>query len=248
MKTLYVISTPIGNKEDISLRAIRILSEVDVIACEDTRKTGMLLQHFRQVRPPARSDLRPGQTWMHSPALLSYYEENETKRIPEILKLLKEGKDVALVSNAGTPTISDPGYKLIIECQNLGIKIVPVPGPAALLTALVSSGLPPDKFLFLGYLPLKKGRRQKIWDLITTMHASKVFITIVIYEAPHRLIKTLKDIQENFADIDIVICRELTKIYEEVRHEKVSEAIAYFEKKRPLGEFTLLFNLNGKKR
>ena len=248
MKTLYVISTPIGNKEDISLRAIRILSEVDVIACEDTRKTGMLLQHLRQVRPPARSDLIPGQTWMNSPTLISYYEENETKRIPEILKLLKEGKDVALVSNAGTPTISDPGYKLIRECQNLGIKIVPVPGPAALLTALVSSGLPPDKFLFLGYLPLKKGRRQRIWDLITTMHANKLFITIVIYEAPHRLIKTLKDIQENFADIDIVICRELTKIYEEVRHEKVSEAIAYFEKKRPLGEFTLLFNLNGKKR
>ena len=198
MAILYLVSTPIGNLEDITLRAKRILGEVDIIACEDTRKTGVLLVKLNIPRK----------------RLLSYYEENELRRIPEIVRLLKEGKNVALVSNAGTPTISDPGFKLVRECLIQGIKVEPIPGPSAILTALVSSGLPTDKFLFLGYLPKKQGKRKK---LLENCKLSAVHYTLIFYESPHRLIETLKDLQEIFGDIEIVLCRELTKIYEEIR-------------------------------
>jgi len=225
MAILYLVSTPIGNLEDITLRAKRILGEVDIIACEDTRKTGVLLVKLNIPRK----------------RLLSYYEENELRRIPEIIRLLKEGKNVALVSNAGTPTISDPGFKLVRECLNQGMKVEAIPGSSAILTALVSSGLPTDKFLFLGYLPKKQGKRKK---LLENCKLSTVQYTLIFYESPHRLIETLKDLQEIFGDIEIVLCRELTKIYEEIRREKMSETIAYFEKTPPKGEFTLLFNFN----
>lgn len=233
MGTLYIVSTPIGNMEDITLRARRILSEVDIIACEDTRKTGMLLS-------PTRSHLVRGLTSQRRPQFLSYYEENELRRIPEIIQLLKEGKNVALVSNAGTPTISDPGFKLVRECIRDGIKIEAIPGVSAILAALVSSGLPTDKFLFLGFLPLKPSKRQVIWNLLTTMLQCTVAVTIIIYESPYKLVKTLKEMKEVFGDIDIVICRELTKIHEEIRREKVSEAIEHFERVKPKGEFTIL--------
>lgn len=225
MAILYLVSTPIGNLEDITLRAKRILGEVDIIACEDTRKTGVLLVKLNIPRK----------------RLLSYYEENELRRIPEIVRLLKEGKNVALVSNAGTPTISDPGFKLVRECLNQGMKVEAIPGPSAILTALVSSGLPTDKFLFLGYLPKKQGKRKK---LLENCKLSAVHYTLIFYESPHRLIETLKDLQEIFGDIEIVLCRELTKIYEEIKRKKISETIAYFEKTPPKGEFTLLFNFN----
>lgn len=225
MAILYLVSTPIGNLEDITLRAKRILGEVDIIACEDTRKTGVLLVKLNIPRKK----------------LLSYYEENELRRIPEIVRLLKEGKNVALVSNAGTPTISDPGFKLVRECLIQGIKVEAIPGPSAILTALVSSGLPTDKFLFLGYLPKKQGKRKK---LLENCKLSAVHYTLIFYESPHRLIETLKDLQEIFGDIEIVLCRELTKIYEEIKRKKISETIAYFEKTPPKGEFTLLFNFN----
>ncbi len=225
MAILYLVSTPIGNLEDITLRAKRILGEVDIIACEDTRKTGVLLVKLNIPRK----------------RLLSYYEENELRRIPEIVRLLKEGKNVALVSNAGTPTISDPGFKLVRECLIQGIKVEAIPGPSAILTALVSSGLPTDKFLFLGYLPKKQGKRKK---LLENCKLSAVHYTLIFYESPHRLIETLKDLQEIFGDIEIVLCRELTKIYEEIKRKKISETIAYFEKTPPKGEFTLLFNFN----
>lgn len=225
MAILYLVSTPIGNLEDITLRAKRILGEVDIIACEDTRKTGVLLVKLNIPRK----------------RLLSYYEENELRRIPEIIQFLKEGKNVALVSNAGTPTISDPGFKLVRECLNQGMKVEAIPGPSAILTALVSSGLPTDKFLFLGYLPKKQGKRKK---LLENCKLSAVHYTLIFYESPHRLIETLKDLQEIFGDIEIVLCRELTKIYEEIKRKKISETIAYFEKTPPKGEFTLLFNFN----
>lgn len=216
------MSTPIGNLEDITFRAKRVLSEVDVIACEDTRKTGLLL---------VRLNIPKKQ-------LLSYYEQNEPRRIPEIANLLKEGKNIALVSNAGTPTISDPGFKLVRECLNQDIKVEAIPGPSAILTALVSSGLPTDKFLFLGYLPKKQGKRKK---LLENCKLSAVRCTLIFYESPHRLIETLKDLQEIFGDIEIVICRELTKVHEEIRRESVSKSISHFGKVKPKGEFTLLF-------
>lgn len=231
MGRLYLVSTPIGNLEDITLRAKRILSEVDIIACEDTRKTGLLL---------ARLDLVRG--WTSKPKLLSYFEENEAKRIPEIIQMLKEGKNVALVSNAGTPTISDPGFKLVRECINQGIQIEAIPGASSILTALVSSGLPTDKFLFLGYLPKKQGKRKRLLQGLGSIYRY-IELTIVFFESPHRLLKTLIDLKETFSDIEIVICRELTKVHEEIRREKINQAIAHFEKVKPKGEFTLVFRI-----
>jgi len=225
MGTLFIVSTPIGNLEDITLRAKRILSKVEIIACEDTRKTGNLLK----------------QLSIQKPIFLSYYEENELKRIPQIINLLKEGKNVALVSNAGTPTLSDPGFKLVRECVNQGIKVEAIPGASAILTALVSSGLPTDKFLFLGYLPKKQGKRTKLLKNIATMNHI-IVMTIIIFLSPHRLVQELVDIKQFFGDIEIVICRELTKIYEEIRREKINQSITHFEKVKPKGEFTLLFN------
>lgn len=237
MGTLYIVPTPIGNLKDITLRAIQVLNETDVIACEDTRKTGLLLQ---QVRPAIRSAIRSDLP-SKRPRLLSYYEQNELQRIPQIIELLKEGKNVALVSNAGTPTISDPGFKLVREAIRGGIPVVSLPGPSAILTALTASGLPTDKFLFLGYLPKKEGHRKKLLrDLTLLQHRIKV--TVIFFEAPHRLFKTLQELKEIFADIEIVICRELTKIHEEIRREKISKAIRYFEQVKPKGELTLLLN------
>lgn len=221
MGTLYLVSTPIGNLEDITLRAKRVLSEVDIIACEDTRKTGLLLQHLE----------------IPKKEMLSYYEENEFKRIPQIILFLKEGKNVALVSNAGTPTISDPGFKLVRESIKEGIKVISIPGASTVLAALVSSGLPTDKFLFLGYLPKKQGKRKKILSSLPSK------TTIIFFESPYRLLKSLKEINELFGDIEIVLCRELTKVHEEIRREKVSQSIGHFEKVKPKGEFTLLFNI-----
>ncbi|PJE67632.1 16S rRNA (cytidine(1402)-2'-O)-methyltransferase [Candidatus Shapirobacteria bacterium CG10_big_fil_rev_8_21_14_0_10_40_9] len=234
MGKLYIVSTPIGNLEDITLRAKRILEEVDIIACEDTRKTGMLLTKLTKVPPSSRWNLNK------RPQFLSYYEENELQRIPEIIQLLKEGKNVALVSNAGTPTISDPGFKLVRECLNQGVQVEAIPGSSAILTALVSSGLPTDKFLFLGYLPKKQGKRQ---ELLKNCKLLTVHCTLIFFESPYRLLETLKELREIFGDIDIVICRELTKIHEEIRREKISQSILHFEKNPAKGEVTLLFNI-----
>ena len=233
MTTLYVVSTPIGNLEDVTLRAIKTLFSVDVIACEDTRKTGVLLKHFNPI-------LKLVGVKPRRPKLVSYYEENEVRRIPQIIKFLKEGKNVALVSNAGTPTISDPGFKLVRECIKEGIKVEAIPGVSAILTALVSSGLPTDKFLFLGYLPKKQGKRRKLLQNLVSMYRY-MSVTTIFFASPHRLIKVLKDILDVFGDIEIVIHRELTKIHEEIRREKISQSIEHFGKIEPRGEFTLLF-------
>lgn len=232
MGDLYIVATPIGNLQDITLRAIKVLSEVDIIACEDTRKTGFLLTSL------TRSHLARGLT-SQRPQLLSYYEQNELQRIPQIITLLKEGQNVALVSDAGTPTLSDPGFKLVREVIKEGVKVISIPGPSAILTALTSSGLPTDKFLFLGYLPKKQGHRRKMLEDIKSV-ISIIKTTIVLFEAPHRLLKTLRELEEVFGDIEIVICRELTKIHEEIRREKISEAIKHFEQVKPKGEFTIL--------
>lgn len=240
MGTLYLVSTPIGNLEDITLRAKRILVEVDIIACEDTRKTGMLLKKLaistrNEVRPRTGSDLVTKK-----PRLISYYEENELKRIPQIIGFLKEGKNVALVSNAGTPTVSDPGFKLVRECVDKDIKVESIPGASAILAALVSSGLPTDKFTFLGYLPKKQGKRKKLLENLV-LACRYINTTTIIFISPYRLIKVLTDMKDVFGDIEIVICRELTKIHEEIRREKINQSIAHFKKIKPKGEFTLLF-------
>lgn len=219
---LYLVPTPIGNLKDITLRAIEVLSTVDIIACEDTRKTGLLLEKLG-----IKNKLQ----------LLSYYEENEQGRIPQIINFLKESKSVALVSNAGTPTISDPGYKLVRECINENIPVESIPGPSSVLTALTSSGLPTDKFLFLGFLPKKEGKRKTIFESLPKK------TTIIFFESPFRLLKTLKGLKELLGDINVVICRELTKVFEEIRREKIQTSINHFIEVKPKGEFVILFNL-----
>ncbi len=239
MGTLYIVSTPIGNLQDITLRAIKVLFEVDVIACEDTRRTGILLD---TMSVPYHDLIRNGSAKSHKPHLLSYYEQIELRRIPEILSLLQKGQKIALATDAGTPAISDPGFKLIRECIRMGIKIEAIPGPSAIITALALSGLPTDKFLFLGYPPHKSGHRQKFFENIKK---SQDFIrsTVILFVAPHKLITTLDELKKETGDIQIVLCRELTKVHEEIRREKISEALRHFQKIAPKGEFVLLFNL-----
>lgn len=230
MGTLYIVSTPIGNLQDISLRAVDVLKSVGAIACEDTRRAGTLLKVLQISDPESR------------PVLISYYEQNEKKRIPEIITFLKNGKNLALISDSGTPTISDPGFKLVRECAKENIKVESIPGPSSVISSLVVSGLPTDKFLFIGFLPKKQGHRKKLLDNVQKSQ-NLVKSTVILFEAPHRLVGTLEELKEIYGDIDIVICRELTKIHEEVRREKISESLAHFEKTNPKGEFVILFNL-----
>ncbi|HYM65604.1 MAG TPA: 16S rRNA (cytidine(1402)-2'-O)-methyltransferase [Candidatus Sulfotelmatobacter sp.] len=231
MGNLYIVSTPIGNLQDITLRAIEVLKSVDFIAAEDTRKTAVLLRHFFTENSKQMTD-----------KLISYYEEVESQKISQVINLLVNGKNVALVSDAGTPTISDPGFKLVREAISNNIKVVSIPGPTSLISALVSSGLPTDKFLFLGFLPQKPGHRVKMLE-----NAKKsleiINSTVIIFESPHKLKKSLEDILEVFGDIDIVVARELTKIYEEVIKEKVLFFINKYQNKTPKGEIVILFNL-----
>lgn len=219
---LYIVSTPIGNLEDITLRAIKTLKSVDLIVAEDTRRTGILLKHFGIEKPQ-----------------LSYFEFNEEKRIPQVIEKLKAGQNITLVSDAGTPLISDPGFKLVRESIAAKIEIEAVPGASAVLTALVISGLPTDKFLFLGYLPKTQGKTEKILNNLKKILVIQK-MTVILFESPHRLLKTLENIKEVFGDLEIVIARELTKIYQEIRKERVSESIAHFQKGAK-GEFTILF-------
>lgn len=234
MGILYIVATPIGNMQDITLRAIKILQTVDAIACEDTRKTGLLLQNLAS----------QGETLQNTsikPRLVSYYEQNERQRIPEIINALKNGLNIALVSDAGTPAISDPGFKLVRECIREGIKVESLPGASAVITALTVSGLPTDKFLFVGYPPKKPGHRKTLFENLTKL---PIKTTIIFFESPHHLVRTLEGMQEVFGDVDIVTCRELTKIYEETRREKISKSLEHFNKTSPKGEFVILFNAN----
>lgn len=222
MSDLYLVSTPIGNFEDISLRALKVLADVPVIACEDTRKTGQLLSHF---------NIRKNQE------LISYFEGNELARIPQILAKLASGTDVALVTNAGTPTVADPGFKLVRAVIAAGMKIIPVPGASAVLSALVAAGLPTDKFLFLGFLPKKPNNRRKY-----LAENIKPNLTTIIYLSPYRLSQELTDLQQATNDAEVVLCRELTKMYEEINRAKISDLLSRFEKQKPKGELALVLH------
>lgn len=235
MGTLYLVPTPIGNLADITLRSLRTLFDVDIIACEDTRRTGSLLEKLLVEFSPNPEDKR-------KPQLLSYYDQVELQRIPQIVGLLKSGKDVALVSDAGTPAISDPGFKLVRECIKEGLQVVSLPGASSVLTALTVSGLPTDKFLFVGYPPHKPGHRVSFFQNIK-ISLESVQSTVILFEAPHKIETSLRDLQRVFGDIEIVLCRELTKMYEEIRREKIAESLTHFKKTPPKGEFVLLFHL-----
>ena len=219
MPTLYVVATPIGNLEDISLRALRLLGEVKLIAAEDTRKTKRLLSAY---------DIKTPMT--------SYYEHNKLAKLDYILDFL-EKEDVAIVSDAGTPGVSDPGYELILEASRRDIPVVPVPGASAVTAAVTASGLPTDRFLYLGFLPRKAGGRKKLLDTVSGEPG-----TIVVLEAPHRLAATLKSMLDTLGDRRIAVCRELTKIHEEIFRGSISQAMEYFTE--PRGEFTLIIEGN----
>jgi 16S rRNA (cytidine1402-2'-O)-methyltransferase len=214
---LYIVSTPIGNLEDITLRALRILKEVSLIAAEDTRLTRKLLTHYNISTPT-----------------VSYYEHNRFTRIPKIIDHLSTEKDVAVVTDAGTPGISDPAYKLIRAAIESGNRIEAIPGPSASITALTASGLPTDRFIFEGFLPHKKGRKAKLTRL------SAIEATVIFYESPKRIIRTLKDILEFMGDRPAVIGRELTKLHEEMIRGNVSKLLSHFTQKTPRGEFVIM--------
>jgi len=216
--TLYLVATPIGNLEDITLRALRVLRECDVVAAEDTRRTGQLLKHFEISKP-----------------LLSYFQFNEAKRSEEILERLKRGEKVALVTDAGTPGISDPGERVVRAAVAAGQHVEAVPGPCALVAALTASGLPTDEFHFIGFLPHKSGQRRKQLD------ALKFFAgTLALYESPYRIEKLLGELGEVFPDRTVVLARELTKKFEEFLRGKPAELLALVAKRSLKGEFVVL--------
>ncbi len=218
-RTLYVVATPIGNAEDIGTRAIRILREADVIACEDTRRTGRLLSEHQIATP-----------------MVSYFEHNEARRIPELIARMEGGETVALVTDAGTPAISDPGYRLVQAAVKAGIRVSAVPGPSAVIAALSIAGIPTDRFVFEGFLPSKASERKRSLERLRSE-----WRTIVFYEAARRLIETLETMIEVFgAERLAVITRELTKTYEEVARGSLAELLAHFTEQEPLGEVTIV--------
>ena len=222
---LYIVSTPIGNLDDITLRALKTLRHVDLIAAEDTRRTRKLLSFFD----------------IHTP-LVSYFEHNELKRLDKLLSRMKTGKEIALVSDAGTPGISDPGYRLIQQAIERGIPVIPIPGPSAVITALSISGLPTDSFYFAGFLPKKGGKRRKLLEKLGDLDG-----TSILYESPHRLMKTLEDLLEVCGDRQIVITRELTKAFEEAIRDSIREVINILEGRRIKGEVTIVLGGKGRK-
>ncbi|MDP2995227.1 MAG: 16S rRNA (cytidine(1402)-2'-O)-methyltransferase [Anaerolineales bacterium] len=217
MGTLYLVATPIGNLEDMSPRAVRTLREARLIAAEDTRVTRKLLTHFD----------------LHTP-LTSYFEHNKLAKLDKILAALTEG-DVALVSDAGTPAINDPGYELVKAALSAGHRICPIPGPSALVAALAASGLPTNSFLYLGYLPRKSSERRDFLRQVENLPYTLLFL-----ESPHRLLAALKDLEFSLGDRQIAVARELTKVHEEIWRGTISAAHAHFSQNEPRGEFTLV--------
>ncbi|MCK4385495.1 MAG: 16S rRNA (cytidine(1402)-2'-O)-methyltransferase [candidate division Zixibacteria bacterium] len=215
---LYVVSTPIGNLEDITLRALRVLKEVDLVAVEDTRRTGLLLKHYGIKN-----------------RLESYHDFNKERKAPALIEELKSGKSVAVTSDAGTPGISDPCYLLVKLAVQEKIKVVPIPGASAFLSALVVSGLPTDRFAFEGFLPVKSGKRRK---RLEELHEEKR--TLIFFESPHRLLKTLEGISEILGERKMVVARELTKKFEEIKRGTPEEIKKYFQKSKIKGELVLV--------
>ena len=220
MVTLYIIGTPIGNLKDITLRALEVLKEVDLILCEDTRVTKKLLEHY-QIKKP----------------LLNYHQHSRLKKVNYILELLKQGKNLALVSDAGTPGISDPGNLLVyeaIERLREKVEIIPIPGPSAATAAASISGFPMDKFLFLGFPPTKRKRKKFFQEVIGSKYP------VIFYESPYRIIKTLKELSSFISDREVVVCRELTKKFETIYRGEIEEVIKEIEKDIIKGEFVII--------
>lgn len=215
--TLYLVATPIGNLQDMTFRAVEVLKNVDLIACEDTRHTRKLLNAFGIENK-----------------LVSYHEHNETERAAELVKLLEEGKSVAVVSDAGTPGINDPGYRLVLVAGDAGAVVIPVPGAVAFVNAAVASGLPTDSLFFGGFLPSRSGERRRRLEEVRSIPA-----TLVFYETPHRLVASLRDCLEVLGDRTASVARELTKMHEEIVSAKLSELVARFERDEPRGEIVL---------
>jgi 16S rRNA (cytidine1402-2'-O)-methyltransferase len=218
--SLFLVATPIGNLEDITFRAVRTLKEVDLIACEDTRHTRHLLDHYSIDKPS-----------------ISYHEHNEHDRAASLIERLVAGTNIALVSDAGTPLINDPGYRLVTAAVGAGVRVIPIPGPSAILTALTASGLPTDSFYFGGFVPQKQGARRKMFESL-----SRLDCTLVFYEAPHRILETLQDIADVYGDREVVLTRELTKLHEEFLRGTGSALLSILEKRgsAPKGEMTLV--------
>lgn len=216
---LYLVPTPIGNLEDITLRALRILKEVDLIACEDTRTSGVLLSHYDIDTPTT-----------------SYHDHNEHRKAPHLIKRMQAGHQIALISDAGSPGISDPGFHLARECHRAGIRVEALPGPTAFVPALTASALPADRFVFEGFLPKKKGRQTRLETLASEPR------TMIFYEAPYRLVRTLADFVESFGpERPAAVCRELTKQYEEVRRSTIGELHDHYaEQDKVRGEIVVI--------
>lgn len=224
MAKLYLVPTPIGNLEDMTFRAIKVLKEVDLILAEDTRTSGKLLKHF-EIETPMRS----------------HHMHNEHAQLQNLVDKIASGNTIALISDAGTPAISDPGFLLTRACIENGLDVECLPGPTAFVPALVNSGLPNDRFVFEGFLPVKKGRQTRLLELAEESR------TMVFYESPHKLLKTLRQFSEYFGeDRPVSISRELTKIYEETIRGTLQEAIAHFEGKPPKGELVIVVSGKGK--
>ncbi len=219
MGILYIVATPVGNLEDITLRALRILKEVDLIACEDTRHTSKLLSRYGIGTPRE-----------------SYHKFNEESRTPQLIGMLQEGKSIALVSDSGTPLVSDPGYELVSSCRKEGIQVVPIPGPSAAISALIASGLPSDTFYFAGFLPPRRSLRRRRLEELASIPSS-----IILYEAPHRLLASLEDMADILGARRVSVARELTKIHEEFLNGTIPEILGVLrERPEIMGEITLV--------
>lgn len=223
---LYIVATPIGNRDDITLRALSILKSVDYVLAEDTRKTGLLLSYYNIKKP-----------------LLSFFDHNEKRKIPDVIADLTAGKNIALVSNAGTPCISDPGYALVRECRKQNLAVTASPGASSVITAISLSSLPHDQFLFLGYLPRKASGRRKLLQTFKRLET-----TLVFFESPYRLTAALEDALSILGNKRIALCRELTKKFEEVIEGTIEEARGRFKLKKPQGEFVVMIDNRTEKR
>lgn len=239
--TLYLVATPIGNLQDITIRAISTLFSVSTILCEDTRLTGNLLSYLVNSYPAlALGDRKP--------TLISFNEHNEDRDTPQFIAQLEMGRSLALTSDAGTPLLSDPGYPLVRECLKRNIRVVPIPGASSLLAALVGSGLPPYPFLFLGFPPEKKTKRIQFLEGAKLFHPEGeseatpfLHVTVVMFASPHKVVEILEDFIAVFGDVPIVVARELTKVHEEFLRDRTTIILEKFQEKQPKGELVIVF-------